>query len=299
MGYIYKTTNLSNGKIYVGKTIREDETYLGSGLKVVAAIEKYGRENFIREIIDECPEEELNEREIFWINTYNSVDDEVGYNISVGGTGGNHYWSSLSDEEKKLHNAKISSARKKQDNSISRSHAMSLKEGRDKFWKEKKCDKEWIMNRAKKKKKKYAIVLEDKTILRITGIKQFCAENPEYSSGGLVSISTGKKLTPAKGCYCFQDNGQDDEYFLAMVTECKIKYKEYRNSVSAKCSERNRIKNPNSKIRYFSKNGKVYKVENGLVQFHKKYGLSRDKAYQLINGKISEYQGWEYVGEEV
>lgn len=45
---IYKTTNLLNGKIYIGKhtTTNKEDNYLGSGIKLINAIKKYGRENF-------------------------------------------------------------------------------------------------------------------------------------------------------------------------------------------------------------------------------------------------------------
>jgi len=52
-GFIYITTNLVNGKKYIGqkKFIRQWEYYLGSGRHLKNAINKYGKENFIREII--------------------------------------------------------------------------------------------------------------------------------------------------------------------------------------------------------------------------------------------------------
>ena len=52
-GFIYITTNLINGKKYIGqkKFIRQWEYYLGSGRHFKNAINKYGKENFIREII--------------------------------------------------------------------------------------------------------------------------------------------------------------------------------------------------------------------------------------------------------
>ena len=46
---VYKTTNLINGKIYVGKYEGNRENYLGSGYILKKAIKKYGRENFKRE----------------------------------------------------------------------------------------------------------------------------------------------------------------------------------------------------------------------------------------------------------
>lgn len=50
---IYKTTNLINGKIYVGlhSTDNVDDNYLGSGWILKSAIKKYGRENFKREVL--------------------------------------------------------------------------------------------------------------------------------------------------------------------------------------------------------------------------------------------------------
>ena len=85
---IYKTINLINGKFYIGKDINNNPNYLGSGKILKIAIDKYGVENFRKEIIEICNSiEELNEREKFWIKELNAIGD--GYNISYGGDGGN------------------------------------------------------------------------------------------------------------------------------------------------------------------------------------------------------------------
>lgn len=87
---IYKVTNKINGKIYIGQTSKNDPNYLGSGPVIMKAVKKYGRDSFIKEIIEFCDSRELlNEREIFWIKFYNSTDRDTGYNISTGGNGGN------------------------------------------------------------------------------------------------------------------------------------------------------------------------------------------------------------------
>jgi len=87
---IYKTTNLINGKFYVGKDERNKPDYLGSGINLNRAIKKYGIENFIKETIEVCStKEELNEREKYWIKETKS--QEIGYNIAEGGSGGNTY----------------------------------------------------------------------------------------------------------------------------------------------------------------------------------------------------------------
>jgi len=93
MAYIYKTTNILNDKIYIGQTIYDNSNYYGSGKYLKTAIKKYGIENFKKEIIDECDFDELNDREIYWIDFYDSIKN--GYNISKGGqkswmTGLNH-----------------------------------------------------------------------------------------------------------------------------------------------------------------------------------------------------------------
>ncbi len=104
--FIYKTTNLVNNKIYIGQTAKPKESnYLGSGYILLRAIGKYGRKNFVREIIEECATKEiLNEREIFYIQLFSANTRSIGYNVSIGGNGGN-----LGEEV----NKKISEAIKK------------------------------------------------------------------------------------------------------------------------------------------------------------------------------------------
>ena len=93
-GYIYETTNLINGKKYIGqhKSKNFDEKYIGSGKYLWNAIRKYGIENFECKIIEECDSrEQLNEREIYWISFYNAVKSKNYYNITKGGKYYNPY----------------------------------------------------------------------------------------------------------------------------------------------------------------------------------------------------------------
>lgn len=92
-GYIYKTTNLINNKFYIGKREKSsfDEKYYGSGIHLKNAINKYGIENFDREIVEWCSSRtELCERERYWIKVLNAQNPEIGYNIADGGDGGVH-----------------------------------------------------------------------------------------------------------------------------------------------------------------------------------------------------------------
>ena len=62
MFYIYKTTNLSNGKQYIGSHDGDPfDSYIGSGKLIIKAIKKYGRGNFIREILEKCKPSKLRE----------------------------------------------------------------------------------------------------------------------------------------------------------------------------------------------------------------------------------------------
>lgn len=87
---IYKTTNLLNNKIYIGshRTDNIEDDYLGSGTLLKQAIKKYGKENFIKEILyvfDNADEMVQMERKLVneeFINQRNT------YNMEIGGSGG-------------------------------------------------------------------------------------------------------------------------------------------------------------------------------------------------------------------
>ena len=86
--YIYKITNLVNGKIYVGKHTCEkiENLYFGSGVAIKKAIKKYGKESFTKEVLCFCETEaDLNVAEIQWIERTGSFAD--GYNMTKGGEG--------------------------------------------------------------------------------------------------------------------------------------------------------------------------------------------------------------------
>ena len=97
---IYKITNVLNGKIYIGqtrKTLKErfqahiNRAERGDKGHLHPAMRKYGYDNFKCEIIEEIDEslpnalDILNEREIYWIDYYDSTDNKKGYNILLGG----------------------------------------------------------------------------------------------------------------------------------------------------------------------------------------------------------------------
>lgn len=90
-GYIYKTTNLINNKIYIGqKKGNFNKNYYGSGKIINKAIKKYGIENFKVELLYECKNKiELDKKEKYYIEIYNSLTKYNNYNIANGGHGDN------------------------------------------------------------------------------------------------------------------------------------------------------------------------------------------------------------------
>lgn len=90
---VYKTTNLINGKFYVGvhKTNEPNDSYLGSGKLLLKAIEKYGIESFRKEVLfifDNPTEAFDKEAEIV---TTEFLSENNTYNLKVGGQGGFDY----------------------------------------------------------------------------------------------------------------------------------------------------------------------------------------------------------------
>ena len=79
---IYKITNLITGKIYIGKDEANRPEYYGSGKLIRRSLEKYGKVNHTKEVIEEVSERILLvEREKYWIKQYNATDRTIGYNI--------------------------------------------------------------------------------------------------------------------------------------------------------------------------------------------------------------------------
>lgn len=88
--FIYKTTNILSGKYYIGmhSTNDLDDGYLGSGTRLRYSINKHGKENFIREILEFLPtREELKNRETEIVNL-NEIAKINCINLKVGGYGG-------------------------------------------------------------------------------------------------------------------------------------------------------------------------------------------------------------------
>lgn len=110
---IYKTTNKINGKIYVGKDARNNPEYLGSGVLLEKAIAKYGRENFEKTTVEICTSlSHLDEREVYWVKELNATDRHIGYNIALGGTGGDTTTNLSAEGKKRMLATRVESLRR-------------------------------------------------------------------------------------------------------------------------------------------------------------------------------------------
>ena len=117
---IYRIINKINGHSYIGLSNNIEKRFKDHISKafnlndkekdnvLYKAIRKYGKDNFYYEILEECPPEQLKEKEIYYINLYNTYKNREDYNETPGGDlvgersihkGENHGKAILTDEE--------------------------------------------------------------------------------------------------------------------------------------------------------------------------------------------------------
>ena len=87
---IYKTFNKITEKFYIGKQYKNYAHYLGSGKLLRKAIDKHGKQNFTKVILeDKLTSKQASEREQYWIDKTGALGNQ-GYNMNEGGTGGDN-----------------------------------------------------------------------------------------------------------------------------------------------------------------------------------------------------------------
>lgn len=95
MGLIYKITCSVNSKVYVGQTTKTlAERWMmhlvhvrtGRRCALQNSIRKHGVGNFKIELIEQCSDEALNNREVYWISILGSAEPLKGYNRTQGGS---------------------------------------------------------------------------------------------------------------------------------------------------------------------------------------------------------------------
>ena len=161
--YIYITTNLVNGKQYIGQHKGNyNDSYLGSGTLIMKAIKKYGKNNFTKEILTYCnSRQEADEQERYYIEKYNAIESDHFYNCQEGGTGGDG-WRAC-DKWMKQHPEQA---------------AKMYKSNGEKLQK-------WVKNNPEKAK--------ENTLAMIEGARQWRKNNPEQAKQNMKRLQEGRK----------------------------------------------------------------------------------------------------------
>ena len=92
-GFIYIIKNTVNSKVYIGQTKNTVEQRWKEHLRhaqygdqiINRAMKKHGIDKFYIETLEICDVDVLDEREIYYIDLYDSTDKSKGYNVSIGG----------------------------------------------------------------------------------------------------------------------------------------------------------------------------------------------------------------------
>ena len=121
---IYKIKNEINGKVYIGLStkVRHRIRYHTARLKqnthknkhLQSAFNKHGEHNFSFEVIEECSEDELTDKEKLWIKEFKSHDRKFGYNKTYGGEFGRLSDEIYAEYSKRLKGCVVSEEQKKQ-----------------------------------------------------------------------------------------------------------------------------------------------------------------------------------------
>jgi len=277
---IYKTTNLINGKIYVGQDKNNNNLYLGSGTAIKRAIKKYGKENFRREILEECQNyKDLNDKEIYWINKLNSRDKNKGYNISKGGDEGNRsqhgsfYQCWIEKYGKDIADIKFDKMKNQIRETLKEKGTVFSKYGKNgvyKYWVEKYGVEEANI-RLEKKKEKLRKIEEKKKLNGWHHTEQTKKIIGEYSKNRKFSDETKLKMSLSQKGVLHKGHKVSDE------TKEKIRNKAIGRKVSDETKEKIKKKLIG---RYFGKNNVPIIINN--IKYE-----SAGKASKILNIKNS------------
>lgn len=260
---IYKCTNLVNGKVYIGKTVKGLKTRIkthkadwknsikkgDNGKPLYNAFSKYGFENFLWETIDTAQtEEELNQKEIYWINQCEALVDQKGYNVNPGGEGGDNF-SRHPDKENIRRKLK-----QRKHPPITEEHKKKLKEGRKRFV----------------QSNRYQVSLEKQKI----SLKKYYETHISSMKGTKRSQEEKDKISQTlKGRF----SGKANPNFGNKWTD------KQKEALSKKQKERGYggSKNPNSKsVRYIDVETGIIETFSCRAEFCSKYGVKYDTAEQ-------------------
>lgn len=226
---IYCIRNTVNNKVYIGKSkniynrIAAHIQLLNNSSKdenrhLLKAWHKYGSDNFEYFVIEylELDEQLLKTRELYWIDSFNSTDREIGYNLrrdsdtnmtvheetrkllSLANSGENNpnYGNKWTDEMKENLSKKLKDQFK---NGRVNTTEQSLKgvKAKEELWKEHPELKEQMIEKVRDKNTKYKIYQYDKKTNELIKIwdkvNDIIKENPTYKKHNIYAACSGEK----------------------------------------------------------------------------------------------------------
>ena len=197
---IYCIRNIINNKVYIGKSINiyyRIKNHIGAlngkirkheNEYLINSWHKYGKENFEYFVIEYLDKEEslLSERELHWINYYNSTNSSKGYNLRLDVK--SKCIVSNSTREK------LRIATNKRFENIEEREKVSKRS--KKFWKENPNILKEMSKKLSEIKLKYKILQYTKEMILIkeyNSVKQVIEENPDYKWQNIYSVCNGYK----------------------------------------------------------------------------------------------------------
>jgi group I intron endonuclease len=166
---IYKITNPKN-VVYIGQSIDVLKRFIyykrlscKRQFKLYNSLKKYGADNHVFEILQQCSQGELNELEIYYINLFQCFDSKHGLNLISGG-GCNSVVSNESKTKNRLaHIGKKASAETKIKMGIaSKGHKRNSGKKQSKEWIEKRTTKTRGLKRSMETRKKLSVVAQNR-----------------------------------------------------------------------------------------------------------------------------------------
>lgn len=287
---IYIIKNEVNNKVYIGKSedlykrIMRHVNSLSKGNNgnkhLQAAFNKYGGGAFdisLLQILDE--DDDINEREKYWINYFNATDTRFGYNKTKGGDGGNSYVECMTEEEKREHFQKLSDIHKKENNPIYGKHCYT--DGKKLRYFSDEEAKEYLVNGWYK------------------GIPESIRENEKQGNSGKLNGFYGKKHTDETKKKLSEERKGDKNWNYGHIIYHKGNQQKYILPSEIEEYETNGwIKGMSEEIKEKisqSNKGTKRNVSNGMTKIYlyngiKFYGWRKLREFLIKNGypKISE-----------
>jgi group I intron endonuclease len=275
MNIVYLTTNLINGKQYVGSHCTDiEDGYIGSGFALITSIKKYGKNNFERKILESC--EDLNDArklEEYYIEKYNTLSPN-GYNISPTGGMGNFGRHS---EESKI---KLS---------------LSLKN----FWKNLSEDEKNKIILSKFKGKTYEEICGIEKAIKLKEKRReiFNKHNPMKGKFGIENPNFGSKRTDEtkkKISESNKDKPKSEKHKISLSKAWEKRKIEFpvSDETKEKMSKTSKGKINIKLFKVIDPNGVEYITINGLSKFCEDHNLTVTLLHKVAMGKRNHHKNW-------